>query len=53
MNKLIFIDGGSSDYDVGTGVNGVGFAYPLNSGFYIDGGVGVGVWRELSTQLLR
>ncbi len=46
MSKMIFIDDVATGI-VATGVNGVGFTYPLNPDFYINGGLGVGLWAEI------
>ena len=46
MSKMIFINDIRAG-PVATGVNGVGFTYPLNPDFYINGGVGVGLWAEI------
>ena len=46
MSKMIFINDMGTGI-VATGVNGVGFTYPLNPDFYINGGLGVGLWAEI------
>ena len=51
LNKVIFhgtLGSGSGDIDA-MGVNGVGVTYPLDSGLYINGGVGVGAYRRISS----
>ncbi len=50
MSKVMFV----WDTRVGflaTGVVGVGFTYPLNPDFYINFGVGVGLWSEIDVDL--
>jgi len=49
VNKVVFF-GTDAVNIVGTGVNGIGFAYPLNPDFAITGSVGV--WNEIDTDLV-
>ncbi len=50
MSKLIFFEDVPTGLVV-TGVNGIGFTYPLSPEFYINGGVGVGGWDEIDFNL--